>query len=76
MRFQPGEGPSRGLLCDCENRLWNLMEHYTALMAGQTVLVELVPGDRVQLYMYTFTGLHDKKANHLTQFVGFLVSQH
>ena len=23
MRFQPGEGPSRGLLRDCENRLWN-----------------------------------------------------
>ena len=22
-RFQPGEGPTRGLLCDCENRLWN-----------------------------------------------------
>ena len=21
--FQPGEGPSRSLLCDCENRLWN-----------------------------------------------------
>ena len=25
-RFQPGEGPSRGLLRDCEP-----MEHYTAL---------------------------------------------
>ena len=22
-RFQPGEGPSRGLLRDCDNRLWN-----------------------------------------------------
>ena len=21
--FQPGEGPSRGFLCDCENQLWN-----------------------------------------------------
>ena len=21
--FQPGEGPNRGLLCDCENWLWN-----------------------------------------------------
>ena len=27
-----------------------------------------------QLYMYTFSGLQDKKANHLTQFVGFLVT--
>ena len=28
----------------------------------------------LQLYMYTFSGLQDKKANHLTQFVGFLVT--
>ena len=30
-RFQPGEGPSRGLLCDCKNRLWNrwiVLQHY------------------------------------------------
>ena len=30
-RFQPGEGPSRGLLRDCENRLWNrwiVLQHY------------------------------------------------
>ena len=54
----------------------NHTDNHRNSMAGQTVLVELVPGDRVQLYMYTFTGLHDKKANHLTQFVGFLVSQH
>ena len=24
--FQPGEGPRRGLLCDCENRLCKLMD--------------------------------------------------
>ena len=42
-------------------------------MASSSFLVELQSGDRVQLYMYTFSGLHDKKANHLTQFVGFLV---
>ena len=24
--FQPGEGPSKGLLCDCENWLWNLTD--------------------------------------------------
>ena len=31
--FQPGEGPSRGLLCDCENRLWNrwsTTQHYSS----------------------------------------------
>ena len=27
----------------------------------------------LQLYMYTFSGLQDKKGNHLTQFMGFLV---
>ena len=33
MRFQPGDGPSRGLLRDCENRLWNrwsITQHYSA----------------------------------------------
>ena len=31
-RFQPGEGPRRGLLRDCENRLWNRwidLRHYS-----------------------------------------------
>ena len=26
-----------------------------------------------QVYMYTYTGLQDKKSNHLTQFVGLLL---
>ena len=26
-----------------------------------------------QVYVYTFTGLHDKGANHLTQFLGFML---
>jgi len=42
-------------------------------MASQTVLAELEEGDRIQVYMYTFTGLHDKPGNHLTQFMGMLV---
>ena len=60
-------------------------------MAGQTVLIELAQGDRVQVdyllpitsyliyvfilkvYLYTFTGLHDKPGNHLTQFLGLLL---
>ena len=58
-------------------------------MAGQTVLMELAQGDRVQVrqswegeeglsssfqvYLYTFTGLHDKPGNHLTQFLGLLL---
>ena len=27
----------------------------------------------VQVYLYTFTGLHDKAGNHLTQFMGVLL---
>ena len=57
-------------------------------MASQTVLMELGQGDRVQVgsghvchvsramlqvYLYTFTGLHDKPGNHLTQFMGVLL---
>ena len=26
-----------------------------------------------QVYLYTFTGLHDKAGNHLTQFMGVLL---
>ena len=26
-----------------------------------------------QVYMYTYTGLQDKRSNHLTQFVGMLL---
>ena len=26
-----------------------------------------------QIYLYTFTGLHDKAGNHLTQFMGLLL---
>jgi hypothetical protein len=51
----------------------NHNDNHRNSMAGQTLLLELNPGDRVQLYMYTFSGLQDKKANHLTQFVGFLM---
>ena len=58
-------------------------------MAGQSVLMEVAAGDRVQVcfiyeepnsdllyhqvYLYTFTGLHDKPGNHLTQFMGVLL---
>ena len=42
-------------------------------MAGQTFVIELAVGDRIQVYMYTFTGLHDKPSNHLTQFTGILL---
>ncbi len=42
-------------------------------MAGQTFILELAVGDRIQVYMYTFTGLHDKPSNHLTQFSGLLL---
>ena len=37
-RFQPGEGPSRGLLRDCENLLWNqwsTTQHYLDELDGE-----------------------------------------
>merc|ERR1719435_497381 len=39
-------------------------------MVGQSVVVELVEGDKVQVYMYTHTGIMDKRSNWLTHFVG------
>ena len=42
-------------------------------MVGNSIIVELAAGDRVQVYMYTFTGLHDKPGNRLTQFMGCLL---
>ena len=30
-------------------------------------------GDKVQVYMFTGTGLQDKQNNHLTQFVGLFL---
>ena len=42
-------------------------------MASNSIIVELAAGDRVQVYMYTFTGLHDKPGNRLTQFMGCLL---
>ncbi len=42
-------------------------------MAGQTFVIELNAGDRIQAYMYTFTGLQDKPGNHLTQFTGIVI---
>ena len=42
-------------------------------MVGQTFVIELAVGDKLQAYMYTFTGLHDKPSNHLTQFTGILL---
>ena len=42
-------------------------------MAGQSVLIELEEGDRVQVYIFTDTGLQDKRNNHLTHFVGLFL---
>jgi hypothetical protein len=42
-------------------------------MIGQNVLMELVEGDKIQLYAYTSTGLTDHKASHYTQFIGVLL---
>lgn len=42
-------------------------------MIGQNVLLELVEGDKVQLYAYTSTGITDHKASHYTQFIGLLM---
>ena len=51
----------------------NHIDNHKNSMASQTVIMELAQGDRVQVYLYTFSGLHDKPGNHLTQFVGVLL---
>eukprot|EP00095_Tigriopus_kingsejongensis_P007650 maker-scaffold116_size340332-snap-gene-0.22 protein:Tk07650 transcript:maker-scaffold116_size340332-snap-gene-0.22-mRNA-1 annotation:"Cerebellin-3" len=42
-------------------------------MAGQSVVVDLEVGDHVQIYMFTETGLQDKRSNQLTHFVGLFL---
>ena len=42
-------------------------------MVGQNVLLELVEGDKVQLYVYTSAGVFDHKSSHYTQFIGCLL---
>merc|ERR1719342_2010540 len=39
-------------------------------MAGQSIVAELVKGDKIQIYMYTHTGIMDKRSNWLTHFIG------
>ena len=51
----------------------NHMDNHKNSMVGQTFIIELAVGDKLQAYMYTFTGLHDKPGNHLTQFTGILL---
>ena len=42
-------------------------------MVGQNVLLELIEGDKVQLYVYTGAGISDHKNSHYTQFIGCLL---
>jgi len=42
-------------------------------MVGQSIVVELMEGDKVQVYIYTHTGLMDKRSNWLTHFVGMFL---
>ena len=42
-------------------------------MVGQNVLLELIEGDKVQLYVYTSSGISDHKNSHYTQFIGCLM---
>ena len=51
----------------------NHVDNHKNSMAGTTLIINLNQGDKVQVYMYTFTGLQDKPGNHLTQFMGFLI---
>ncbi|CAB4065285.1 FGFR1 [Lepeophtheirus salmonis] len=51
----------------------NHVDNHKNSMAGQSILTELLVGDKLQAYLYTFTGLHDKEGNHLTQFMGVLM---
>eukprot|EP00096_Caligus_rogercresseyi_P007452 TRINITY_DN2530_c0_g1_i3.p1 TRINITY_DN2530_c0_g1~~TRINITY_DN2530_c0_g1_i3.p1 ORF type:complete len:368 (+),score=120.03 TRINITY_DN2530_c0_g1_i3:169-1272(+) len=52
-------------------------------MVGQSIILDMESGDRVQVYLFTNTGLLDKKNNHLTHFTGmflrpknFLLEEH
>jgi len=42
-------------------------------MASQSIVAELAEGDKVQVYMYTHTGLMDKKSNWFTHFIGMFL---
>ena len=42
-------------------------------MVSQSVLLNLEIGDKVQIYMFTATGIQDRGPNRLTQFVGVLL---
>ena len=42
-------------------------------MIGQNVLMELQEGDKVQVYLYTSSGITDHKNSHYTQFIGILL---
>ena len=42
-------------------------------MVGQNILLELIEGDKVQLYVYTSSGISDHKNSHYTQFIGCLM---
>ena len=42
-------------------------------MVGQNILLELIEGDKVQLYIMTSSGISDHKNSHYTQFIGCLM---
>jgi len=42
-------------------------------MASQSVIADLSTGDKIQIYMYTHTGLMDKKSNFFTHFCGIFL---
>ena len=42
-------------------------------MVSQSVILDLDAGDRVQVYMFTHTGLLDKPGNPLSHFVGIFL---
>jgi hypothetical protein len=53
--------------------LQNHNDNHKNSMAGNTFIIELAARDKIQAYMYTFTGIQDKGGNHLTQFTGLLL---
>ena len=42
-------------------------------MIGQNILLELVEGDKVQVYVNTASGLFDHKNSHYMQFIGAML---
>ncbi len=53
--------------------LFEILPFQGRTMIGQNILLELVEGDKVQVYVNTASGLFDHKNSHYTQFIGAML---